>query len=168
MNAIFKRRSVRKYTNQQVSEEQVEQILRAAMAAPSARNTQPWEFLVVRDKDTFAQIMQVHPYSSMLKEASVAIIVCGDEDKDLVKGTGYWVQSCSASVENILVQVADMGLGAVWLGVYPREERINGLRGIFDLPSNIIPMAIISIGYPAEEVEPVDRFNKDRIHFEKW
>jgi len=168
MNAIFKRRSVRKYTNQQVTDEQVEQILRAAMAAPSARNTQPWEFIVVRDKDTFAKIMLVHPYSSMLNEASIALIVCGDEDKDIIKGTGYWVQSCSASVENILIQSADMGLGSVWLGVYPREERIKGLRDIFDLPPNIIPLAIISIGYPAEDTPPSNRFDKNRIHFEKW
>lgn len=168
MNAIFKRRSVRKYTNQQVSDEQVEQILRAAMAAPSARNTQPWEFIVVRDKDTFGQIMQVHPYSSMLQEASVAIIVCGDEDKDMIKGTGYWIQSCSAALENMLIQIADLDLGAVWLGVYPRSERIEGVKGIFDLPSNIIPLGIVSVGYPAEEINLIDRFNQDRIHFEKW
>ncbi len=168
MNAIFKRRSVRKYTNQNVTDEQVELILRAAMAAPSARNAQPWEFLVVRSKDNFAKIMQVHPYSSMLKEASVAIIVCGNAQREIVIGTGYWVQDCSASVENILVQVAEMGLGAVWLGVYPREERILGLRNIFGLPPHVIPLSIISIGYPAEEIAPVDRFDIDKIHIEKW
>jgi len=168
MNAIFQRRSVRKYTNQQVTDEQIELILRAAMAAPSARNAQPWEFLVVRNKYNFAKIMQVHPYSSMLKEASVAIIVCGNQKRELVEGTNYWVQDCSASTENILIQVADMGLGAVWLGVYPREDRIHGLREILDLPSYVIPLAIISIGYPAEETFPAERFDKDRIHIEKW
>jgi nitroreductase len=123
---------------------------------------------VVRQKDTFAKIMQVHPYSSMLKDASVAIIVCGNKDRVIIKGTDYWVQDCSASVENILIQVADIGLGAVWLGVYPREDRVNGIINLFDLPSHIVPLAIVSIGYPAEEIKPIDRFDKDRIHFEKW
>lgn len=168
MNAIFKRRSIRKYTNEQVTDEQIEQILRAAMSAPSARNAQPWEFIVVKSKDTFAKIMQIHPYSSMLEEASVAIIVCGNEQREIVKGVGYWIQDCSASAQNILIQVAELGLGGVWLGVYPREPRINGLREIFDLPTHVIPLAIISIGYPAAEAVPVEKFDKNKIHFEKW
>lgn len=168
MNAIFKRRSIRKYTSQKVTDDQVEQLLRAAMAAPSARNSQPWEFIVARSQDTFAQIMQIHPYSYMLKQASVAIIVCGNKDREIMKGTDYWVQDCSASVENILIQAADMGLGSVWLGVYPREERVKGLADIFNLPPHITPLAIVSVGYPAEEINFIDRFDIEKVHFEKW
>jgi len=168
MDAIFNRKSTRKYTTQEVSDPQIEQLLRAAMSAPSARNSQPWEFVVTKNKDIFAKIMKIHPYSSMLKEASVAIIVCGNEEREIIKDSGYWVQDCSAAAENILIEATDMELGTVWLGVYPREDRISGLKKLFELPSHIIPLAIISIGYPAEEPPVKNKFNKDRIHFEKW
>lgn len=167
MNAIFERKSIRKYTSEQVSDAQVEKLLQAAMAAPSARNMQPWEFIVVRSQDTFSQLMKVHPYAQMLKEASVAIVVCGNTQRNF-EGTPYWVVDCPAAVQNILLQVTDMGLGAVWLGVYPREDRMKEVAAIFDLPEYVKPFAIISIGYPAENPPIKNKFNKERIHFEKW
>lgn len=166
MNAIFQRRSIRRYTKEKVSDETAKKLLQAAMAAPSANNQQPWEFIVIRDKKTFARIMEVHPYSTPLLEADLAIVVCGNTDRE--KGKGYWVQDCSAATQNILLETQYLGLGAVWLGVYPREERVNGVKEILNLPEAVIPLSIVAIGYPAEQKEPVDRFDETKIHYEKW
>ncbi|GAB6085203.1 nitroreductase family protein [Alkaliphilus crotonatoxidans] len=166
MKEIFERRSIRKYTNEEVSAEKVRELLRAAMAAPSAGNGQPWEFVVVRDKGCFNQIMEVHPYSKMLKDASVAIVVCGDTEKE--KYGGYWVQDCAAATQNILLMAQHLGLGAVWLGVHPTEDRVKAVQKILSLPEAVIPLSIISIGYPAEERKPENRYDQSKIHYEKW
>jgi len=166
MSIIYNRKSIRKYTNEQVSNDQVKDLLKAAMAAPSAGNAQPWDFIVVRNKDTFEEIMKISKYSTPLKTASVAIIVCGNKDKE--KFPGYWVQDCSAATENILLRAEEIGLGGVWLGIYPEEGRVNGLKKIFNLPETITPLAVISIGYPDENRDTTDRFNEDNIHFETW
>lgn len=166
MSIIYNRKSIRKYTNEQVSDDQVKDLLKAAMAAPSAGNAQPWDFIVVRNKDTFEEIMNISKYSTPLKTASVAIIVCGNKDKE--KFPGYWVQDCSAATENILLRSEEIGLGGVWLGIYPEEGRVKGLKKIFNLPETITPLAVISIGYPDEKRATTDRFNEDNIHFETW
>jgi nitroreductase len=166
LEAIFTRRSIRKYTNQPVSEEQIEQLLRAAMAAPSAGNQQPWHFIIIRDKKIMEEITKFHPYSSMLNDAQAAIIVCGD--KTLEKYEGYWIEDCSLASQNLLLAAQNIGLGTVWLGVYPRPDRTNGVRKLFDLPEHIVPLNIISIGYPAEKPAVVDRFKKERIHLNCW
>jgi len=166
MNAIFNRRSIRKYTDKKVPDELIEQVLRAAMAAPSAGNEQPWHFIVIDDKDVLNEIPKFHPYSQMLREASCAIVVCGDLNLEIYKG--YWVQDCSAAMQNMLVMAQDLGLGAVWLGVYPVEERVKALKELLDLPESVIPLSIMSIGYPAETKEPADRFNPSRIHKNRW
>jgi len=166
MDSIFNRRSIRKYTEEEVSGELIEQILRAGMAAPSANNKQPWHFIVIDDRDVLNDITKVHPYSQMLKEASHAIVVCGDES--LEKHEGYWVQDCSASMENMLLMAQDIGLGSVWLGVYPREERIKTLKELLGMPEGITPLSIMAIGYPAETKEPIDRFKPSRIHRNRW
>ncbi|AUS96697.1 nitroreductase family protein [Clostridium thermosuccinogenes] len=166
MQAIFNRRSIRKYTDKKVPEEMIEQILRAGMAAPSAGNSQPWHFIVVDDRNILNEITKVHPYSKMLNEASHAIIVCGD--RSLQKYEGYWVQDCSAAMENMLIMAQDIGLGAVWLGVYPNEERVKAISEIFGLPENVTPLSIMSLGYPAETKEPANRFNPSRVHRNRW
>ena len=155
MNAIVTRRSIRKYTQQPVSEEIIKKLLVAAMSSPSAGNQQPWHYVVINDRKIFEEIMKVHPYSQMLKEATVAILVCGDEQ--LEKHKGYWVQDCSASVQNILLAAHSEGLGAVWLGIYPREDRVSGIRNVVGLPSNVIPLALIPVGYPAETKQEQNR-----------
>ncbi len=167
MDVIFQRRSIRKFTAEKVSDELVKKLLQAAMAAPSAGNQQPWEFIVVRDKTTFEKIMQIHPYSSPLKEANVAIVVCGDTFREK-KHPGYWVQDCSAATQNILLEAQHLGLGAVWLGVHPVEERVIGLKNIFKLPQSVIPLSIVAIGYPAEQKGPADRFDEAKVRYEKW
>ncbi len=166
MNAILERRSIRKYKDKKISDDIVEELLKAAMAAPSAANEQTWQFVVLRDKETMKKITKVHDYSKMLLEADVAIVVCGDKSKELVKD--FWVQDCSAATENILIEAQDKGLGAVWLGVYPMKERVDGIKEILKLPEEIIPLSVISMGYPNENKKPSDRFNKERIHYDRW
>ena len=166
MKEIFKRRSIRKYSKLPISDSDIENLLRAAMAAPSAGNQQPWEFILIKDKNILADITKVHPYSQMLKEAQLAIVICADLDKE--KLSGYWVQDCSAATENILIESQYLGLGSVWLGVYPREDRVKGIKELLNLPVRVLPLSIVSLGYPAEKKEPSNRYDKSRIHINKW
>jgi len=166
MKAILTRRSVRQYADGKIPEATVKSLLEAAMSAPSAGNQQPWQFIVIDDRDILNGIMRVHPYSSMLKSAPLAVVVCGDLGRE--KHKGYWVQDCSAATQNLLVAARGLELGAVWLGVYPLEDRVTGLRALLDLPESIVPLAVISIGLPAVEQGPVDRYDEQRIHRNKW
>src|SRR4030042_96589 len=147
IEAIIKRRSIRHYIRKDVDKSQIALLLKSAMYAPSACNEQPWHFVVIDQSELFERIMKVHPYASMLSEAAVAILVCGDEKLELSKG--YWPVDCSAATQNILLAAHSLGLGAVWLGVSPRKERMGGIRGIFSLPAHIQPFSLVSIGFPA-------------------
>jgi len=166
MDAILSRRSIRRYTEQPVSDETIKELLEAAMSAPSAGNEQPWHFLVIRERQILNEIPKYHQYSQMLKDAPVAIMVCGDER--LQKYEGYWVQDCSAATENILIAAQAKGLGAVWLGVFPIEDRVIALRKLLNIPEEVIPFSLISIGYPAEEKPRSDRYDTSRIHQNMW
>ncbi|MDW7651903.1 MAG: nitroreductase family protein [Bacillota bacterium] len=166
MDIILTRRSIRKYKDKAVPDATVYELLRAAMAAPSAGNAQPWHFVVIRERQILDAIPEFHPYAGMVREASVAILVCGDEK--LEKYPGYWVQDCSAATQNILLAAHDRGLGAVWLGIYPREERINGMRRLLSLPAEVTPLSLIPVGFPAEKKPPADRFLPERIHYDGW
>ena len=166
MKEIFERRSIRKYTCKEVSDESVRELLKAAMSAPSAGNQQPWDFIIVKDRAVLNEIPKIHPYAQMLKEAPVAIIVCGALERE--KHAGYWVQDCAAAIENILIEAQFLGLGAVWLGVYPREDRVTGLKKLLEIPENVIPLAVISIGWPAESKAASQRYDEQKIHIDKW
>jgi nitroreductase len=166
MKSILTRRSIRRFTAQPVSDEIIQELLHAAMSAPSAGNEQPWEFVVITDRKILDEIPKVHPYAQMCREAPAAILVCGDVTRE--SHQGFWVQDCSAATENILVAVNDMRLGAVWVGVYPREDRVEGLRKLVGLPAYIIPFALIPVGYPAETKLPSGRFDPSRVHKNKW
>ncbi len=166
METILTRRSIRKYTGRPVSDELVTQLLRAAMAAPSAANQQPWQFVVVRDQGVLEAIASASPYSGMTKQAQVAVVVCADLSREATPG--YWAQDCAAATENLLLAAHSLGLGAVWLGFYPREERVAALAEILGTPENVVPFAVVPIGYPAEDPGPVDRFDTSRIHLERW
>ncbi|MFA5099965.1 MAG: nitroreductase family protein [Candidatus Omnitrophota bacterium] len=166
MDAILRRRSVRRFTDADVSEEAVEKILSAAMAAPSAGNQQPWQFIVVREAGARKKVSECSPYARASAEAPVAIVVCGD--LSLETHQGYWMQDCSAAVENMLIEVTSQGLGAVWLGVFPRQDRVDNLKKYFSLPEHIVPFAIIPVGHPEQDLPPANRFNKARIHHERW
>lgn len=166
MDLIFRRRSIRKYTSQEITDVYIEKILRAAMAAPSAHNGQPWQFVVIKDKNILNSITTFHPYSKMLLEASCAIVVCGDlSDEEKEK---RWVQDCSAATENMLLMATELGLGSVWLGVYPDEDRVNPLKELLGIPEHVIPLSIVSLGYPAETKKIKDKFDKSKVHFNKW
>ena len=166
LNGILSRRSIRKYTKKTVSKEDITDLLKAGMAAPSANNAQPWHFVLLQDHDIMNKIPEFHPYSKMLKQAAFAILVC--IDKDLESADGYGIQDCSAATQNILLAAHAKGLGAVWLGIYPREVRINGIKDLLGIPERIVPLSLLSIGYPAEEKPSVDRYKEDRIHHGRW
>ena len=166
IQAILTRRSIRKYTGKEVTNEQVETLLKSAMYAPSAVNKQPWHFIVFRDKKISEEIMAFHPNAQMLKDASLGIVVCYDEN--LQHDTGYGPVDCSAATQNILLSAHGIGLGAVWIGIYTRQHRVDALHKLFSLPENIKPFSIIAVGYPSEEKRAPERFRKDRIHVEKW
>lgn len=167
MEVIFTRRSIRKYTAQPVAEEAVMRLLAAAMAAPSAGNQQPWQFVVVRDRAALDAITRINPYAQMLREAPVAIVVCADLGRSKYP-VDYWVQDCAAATQNILLAAAAMGLGTCWLGIYPDPERVAGLRRLFATPEGIVPFAAVAVGHPAQTPGPADRFDKGRIHYEQW
>lgn len=166
MNAIFTRRSIRKYTGQPIPKETIEMLIKAGMAAPSAGNEQPWHFVIIKDREKLQGVTKFHPYAQMLKEADCAIAVCAD--LSLERYQGYWVQDCSAATQNILLEAEDQGLGAVWLGIYPSEERVQGLKELLGLPENVTPLSLISIGYPAEKKAPANRFDASRVHYDQW
>lgn len=165
---IMTRTSIRQFTEQPVSKDTLDNIVKAGMAAPSAMNKQPWAFVVVTERAMLDSLNDIHPYAN-LKTATAAIIVCGDMDKT-IEGVGreYWVQDCSAATENILLAAHAYGLGAVWCGVYPVPERIKPVQETLGMPENIVPLNIISMGYPAENPEPKDKFDATNIHYQKW
>ena len=161
---IFARRSIRKYTDKPVSEEAIETLLKAAMAAPSASNRKPWQFIVVTKRETLDSLAEAHRHGKMLFQAPLCIAVCGD----LTEMERYWVQDCSAATENILLAATALGLGAVWLGVYPRDERIEAVHPILALPDHITPLNLVSIGHPAEEKPSRTQYDETRVHWERW
>ncbi len=166
MDIIRTRRSIRKYTTQPVPPEMVQFLLEAAMSAPSAGNEQPWEFILVTDRAIFQEIMKIHPYAQMLKEAPLAIAVCGNTERE--KYPGFWVEDCAAATENILLEAEERGLGGVWLGVYPHKDRVENFTELFHLPAGVIPLSLVVVGYPAEKKPPAERYNSSRIHTNRW
>lgn len=166
MEAILSRRSIRRYTGEPVPEEVIRELLEAAMSAPSASNEQPWQFVIIDDRRILDEIPGFHPYAHMLKEASWAIAVCGDMNLETVRG--FWVQDCSAATQNILIAANAKGLGAVWLGVYPHESRAKTVQKLLGLPEQVIPLCLISIGYPAEQKPPANRYSESRVHHNQW
>lgn len=164
VDAIFSRRSIRKYTEEPVKEESMKTLLEAGMAAPSSNNRKPWHFVVVRDRETLRRLAEAHPHGKMLGGAAAAIAVCGDTELSPV----YWVQDCSAATENILIAVAALGLGAVWLGCHPREERVAPIKEILGIPESVGVLSLIALGHPAEQKSPRTQYDELQIHREKW
>ena len=165
LDAILTRRSIREYSDEIVTPEQERQLLEAAMAAPSAHNKQPWHFIVIRDKTILDKIPEFHQYSKMLRKASLAIVVCGDQN---IQDTEFWIHDCSAATENILIAANAMGLGAVWLGVHPSEDLINNTKELLGIPEHVTPLGIVSIGYPSVEKPPRQNYNPERVHRDNW
>ena len=166
LTAIFTRRSVRKYLDKPVSDATIKLLLQAAMSAPSAKNTQSWEFIVIRDKKTLEQIPGFHPFAKHVPSAPVAIVVCGNTK--LEAAPGHWVPDGSNATMNILLAAHSLGLGGVWTTFYPYADRTAGIRKLLNLPDHIMPLNIIPLGYPVEKGAYQDRFNPAKIHNETW
>lgn len=165
---LFARRSVRKYQDKPVPASLIQDVLDAAMAAPSANAKDPWEIVVVQQPDLLAQIAAGLPYGKMLIGAPVGFVICGDLQRVNGQHLSYLLQDCSACIENLLLALSMLGLGGVWLGVHPREDRIAHLRTLFQLPEHILPIGAIAAGYPAESHPPRTRFDAARVHHERW
>ena len=165
---IMTRTSIRQFTNQPIANDTLDLLVKAGMAAPSAMNAQPWAFVVVTDREVLDSLNAVKPWFN-LKTATAAIIVCGNlaQTKEGPE-QAYWVQDCSAATENILLAAHGLGLGAVWCGVYPNPENVEGVSRVLGIPENVIPLNVITMGYPAENPEPKDKFKTENIHYQKW
>ena len=163
---IMTRRSVRKFTSGEVGDDLVEKLLRAAMQAPSANNGQPWHFIVIRNRAILDEIPSFHPFAQMVKQAPLAILVCADT-RD-ARSPDYWVLDCSAATENLLLAAHALDLGAVWLGIHPRQERMEKIIPLVKLPEGVKPLALVAIGIPAEHHPFADRFKPERIHHDTW
>jgi nitroreductase len=166
MEAIFTRRSIRKYTDKEISGELVKKLLQAAMAAPSAGNKQPFQFIVIRERSTLEQIPTFHRHGKPITGANLGILICGDQEIEFDRER--IILDCAAATENMLLAAHALGLGAVWLGIYPVEERIAGIRKLLDIPAHIDPVSLVSLGYPGEQFPVVDRYKAERIHYERW
>ena len=166
LNNIASRVSVRSYLDKPVEDAKIEQLLRAGMAAPSAMNKQPWHFVVVTDKQQLAALAKANPYAGMAAKAPLAIVVCGDMSKALPgSAREFWVQDCSAATENILLAANAMGLGAVWTGTYPSEERVKAVSKVLQLPKKLIPLNTIVIGYPDGTNTPKDKWKPANVSY---
>ena len=163
LQGIFSRRSIRVYTEEPVSETDLQGLLQAGMAAPSASNRKPWHFVAVTDRETLSALAQAHPYGKMLARAGAAIAVCGDPAI-----SAWWVQDCSAATENILIAAAALGLGAVWLGSHGNPEREGAIRDVLGIPGSVGVLSLLSIGHPAEEKAPRTQYEANRVHRDRW
>lgn len=161
---LLKRRSIRKFTNQKIEKEIIEELLIAAMSGPSACNRCPWEFYVITDKDKLLELKDASRFTKM--DAPLAIVVCGNLSRALpVQLSSYWIQDCSAATENILLRATDLGLGTVWCGIHPQKRAEKRVSEILDLNSKWIPLNIIWIGYPAENPEERTQYDSKRVHY---
>ncbi|MFV0348954.1 MAG: nitroreductase family protein [Halodesulfovibrio sp.] len=166
LQAIHTRRSIRKYAADKVERETIIEVLKAAMAAPSAGNQQPWRFVVIENRETLERIPSIPPYASMVPSASCAIMVCGDTSAE--KYPGNWMLDCSAAVQNMLLALHDKGLGAVWCGLWPDAARVASFRTLAGLPEHIVPLALVPVGMPDQKTGVHDRFDESKIHWERW
>ena len=165
LEAIEKRRSIRKFQDAPVTDDQLHQLLEAAMLAPSAKNGQPWQFVVVRSTDTLRRLRESQPYASSLDTAPVCICVCGRVDPQL---PDYYQQDCAAATENMLLQAQSLGLGTCWMGVAPRPERMAAVSQILGIPEGIAPFCLVAVGVPAEQRSTPQRYDWARVHWERY
>ncbi len=166
LDTIFNRRSIRRYQDRPVEDDKLRSILRAAMYAPSAGDRRPWHFIVVKDRGMIEQFMQLQPYSKMLAQAPVLIVVCGDQGREIAPG--YFMEDCAAAVQNLLLAAYELGLGACWLGIAPVRERMEPIGRLFGLPENIVAFCGVAVGYPDETRQVPERFEEGRIHQDRW
>ncbi len=165
---IHQRKSVRNFSDKAVTREQLEAIVRAGMAAPTAINTQPWQFLVIDDKKLISKYAEGNRAAFMINKCQALVVICGDMNIGNDRSKAFWVQDVSAATENLLLAVESLGLGAVWTGVYPIEERVKEVKAKFELPENIIPLCVVLVGYPDGTDQPKDKWKPERLHWNKY
>ena len=169
VKTIMNRKSVRAYSDAPVSEEQLMTLVKAGMAAPTAVDCRPWDFIVITDKAALKQLADALPYAKMAGRAAAAIVVAGDQKRQYGgEGSSYWIMDCSAATENILLAAESMGLGAVWTSVFPEQDRIIATRKVLGIPDHVVPLNLIPIGVPAGETKAKDKFNPKQIHRDRW
>ncbi|MEZ0574596.1 nitroreductase family protein [Halodesulfovibrio aestuarii] len=166
LEAIANRRSIRRFTTEVVSEENINTLLKAAMAAPSAGNEQPWQFIVIDDKKLLEKTAKLSPYIGMAAKSPLSIMVLGD--RSVEKYPGNWMLDCSAAIQNLLLAAHSEGLGAVWCGLWPEEDRVNAARSLVNAPENVVPLAVIVLGHPDQDLQAQDRFDATRVHRNTW
>lgn len=166
IEALLSRRSIRKYKNQNIEIDILQKILKAAMYAPSAMNLQPWQYVVINDRNVLNETLKSIPHAELLKQTPAAILICGD--KEIEKNESWMIQNCSAAIQNILLASHGLGIGSCWIAIHGIQEIVNNVCIQFNLPENIIPISMITLGYPDEEVISEERFKKEKIHFNKW
>ena len=166
MDAVATRLNVRRYASRTIGEESVHALLQAAMAAHSEGDERPWHFVVVEDLATRKRIAAAYPTAHIVVQAPVVILVCGDPT--LQKHPGFWVQDCAAATQNIMIKAQAMGLGAMWFGIHPVEGRVQNIRNILDLPAEVIPFSLTTVGYPAEHNGLKCPYDPSRVHFDRW
>ena len=164
--AIKTRRSIRKFTDEPVSEAQIETILRAAMAAPSAGNQQPWHFIVMDDKKVLEKVSTLSPYVKFAAKSPLSIMVVGD--RELEKFPGNWMLDCSAAIQNLLLAAHAEGLGCCWCGLWPEEDRVVAARELIGAPASAVPLAVLVLGHPSQNLPVQDRFDASRVHKNLW
>ena len=166
LEAIHTRRSIREYQHKPVAPELVEEIISAAMMAPSAGNARPWQFIVIDDHQVLARIPEIHPHGAMAADAPLAIVICGD--MKLEKYPGNWIADCSAATQNLLLAAHARGLGTVWTGLYPENDRLENFRQLLGLPEYVVPLVLVPVGYPCYPGRHQDRFERTKIHRNRW
>lgn len=171
LDAIMTRRSTRKFTDQPIEEEKLHTLLEAAMAAPSCVHSSDWQFIVVTEREVLDKMQLANgPAATPLKQATAAILVCGDLDRSFKGEKDYWIIDSAIVAENICIAAQELGLGSVYLGTYPQMERVNAQKELFHLPENIMPHSIIALGYPTSDITTPreDRYDVNKVHFNKW
>lgn len=166
LEALLTRRSIRKYKVQQIEKDKIEIIIKSAMYAPSAMNLQAWHFLVIDDKKVLIETIKSIPHAELLKQAPAAILVCGDSE--IEKNESWMLQNCSTSIQNILLAAHGLGIGTCWIAIHGMPEVVSNVVKQFNLPENVVPIALISLGYPDETVIADERFKEDKIHYNRW
>jgi nitroreductase len=164
LDVMYSRRSIRAFTDEPVSDEQVEAILKAGMAAPSAQNLQPWHFVVICKRKKLDALAGVHKYAHMLEKAPLAIVVCGDQEIS----SKHWVEDTCAATQNILLAATALGLGGVWVSIYPKNKHQKMVRELLDIPDHVGVLCVLAIGHPAEKKKTRTQYNTERIHQEEW
>ena len=166
LDNLLSRRSTRRFTPEPIAAQEVETLLRAGMAAPSAGNSQPWHFITITDRAVLNQLPDIQPHCRQMLLAPLAILVCADVTVE--KHEGFWVQDCAVAAQNILLAAHAQGLGGSWCGLYPRTPWCEGVARLLNLPHHVQPLCLLAIGHPDEDKTPSERFRRERIHDERW